>query len=231
MEALQALEELQVQYSGTRLLHRGLLERSVAVLSTGFPALDAILRGGLPRGRVTELAARGTAGQETLAASILKQAQLRRGAVAWVDSAGDIPLDLLAAQGVAIDRLLVLRPEGPEQTLSLLHDVMTERSITATIYPLASLAEHERLDRPLASWLPSLEQSQGVLVMLLDLAESRGPGFSFYASLRLQLAHQAWRCESGRITGYRTRVTVLKNKQGPAGLAVDLDLALPEGIR
>jgi hypothetical protein len=56
---------------------------------------------------------------------------------------------------------------------------MTERSITATIYPLANLAEQEHLDRPLASWLPSLEQSQGVLVIMLDLAELPMGGFSF----------------------------------------------------
>jgi len=227
---VEALEELRIQYGGTRLLQRGLPEAAVATLPTGITLLDEVLQGGLPRGRLTELVARGTAGQETLAASILQQAQQGHNAVAWIDSAGNIPLDLLAARGVAVDRLLVLRPDGPEQTLSLLRDVMTERSITATIYPLGGLAEHELLDRPLASWLPALEQSQGVLVMLLNLAELPGPMFSFYASLRLHLVHQAWHYEEGRVTGYRTRVTVLKNKLGPSGLAVDLDLFFPEEI-
>jgi len=227
---MEALEELRVHYGGTRLLRRGMAEQSVAALPTGFEPLDKALRGGVPRGRLTELAACGTAGQETLAASIVRQAQMGGGAAAWVDSAGSIPLDLLAARGVAIERLLILRPDGPEQTLSLLRDVMTERGIAATVYPPASLAERELLDRPLAGWLPSLEQSQGVLLMLLDQAEPAGPGFSFYASLRLQLEHIAWRREGGRITGYRTRVKVRKNKLGPSGLAVELDITLPEGM-
>ena len=226
---MDALEKLRVRYGGTRLLYRGVAQRAFTTLSTGFPLLDAALCGGVPRGRVTELVAQGTAGQETLAANILAQAQMGGGAVAWVDSAGGLPLDLLAAQGVDVEQLLILRPDGPDQVLSLIHDVMVERSITATVYSVASLAERERIDRPLATWLPALDQAQGVLV-LLDLAQPEKQGGSFYASLRLQLVHQAWRREGGRITGYCTQVTVLKNKLGPCGSVVDLEITLPEGM-
>jgi hypothetical protein len=77
-------------------------------LSSGFAALDlATGLGGFPRGRISELIGRPTAGRETVAA---RSVALAEGYSAWVDVPGLVEWPL-AHCAVDLERLFILRPE------------------------------------------------------------------------------------------------------------------------
>jgi hypothetical protein len=81
-----------------------------ARLVTGLPALDAALEGGLPRGRVTELAGTRSAGRTGLACRIAASATSAGETIAWVDSDDALDPAAAAAAGVALARTLWVRP-------------------------------------------------------------------------------------------------------------------------
>src|SRR5438552_14547472 len=106
-----ALATLRSRY-GPQALQRG--DRSIAagVWSTGAPVLDTLLPGGLPRGRVTVLAAgaRGVSGRLTLLQSLAATAS-RGCEVGYVDLAGTLDPGFLADLGADLAACPVVTPE------------------------------------------------------------------------------------------------------------------------
>src|SRR5207249_9621045 len=84
----------------------------VARLSTGLAVLDEALAGGLPRGRVTELAGAPSTGRTGLACAIAATATRAGETIAWVDPADALEPEAAAAAGIALTRLLWVRPRG-----------------------------------------------------------------------------------------------------------------------
>src|SRR5437773_10664675 len=85
---------------------------TVPRLATGLSALDAVLGGGIPRGRITELAGPRSAGRTGLAAAIAASATRAGETIAWVDPADTLEPEAAAAAGIALTRLLWVRPRG-----------------------------------------------------------------------------------------------------------------------
>ena len=96
-------------------------ETRLPALPTGFAPLDvATGLGGLPRGRLTELIGRRTAGRVSVVAGAMAAALAGPGAAgAWVDLSGAVDLAGLAAAGVDLRRLYLLRPRGVEAALAM----------------------------------------------------------------------------------------------------------------
>jgi len=88
-----------------------------ALLATDVAALDACLRGGLPRGQLSEIAGPPSSGRTTLALQTMA-ASTRRGEIAaFVDTFDRFDVASAAAAGIDLDRLLWIRgssgpPEG-----------------------------------------------------------------------------------------------------------------------
>ena len=87
-----------------------------AVLPTGLAALDALLGGGVVRGRVAELHGGPASGKTTLALLALARAT-DLGLAAYVDGPGELYAPAVAALGVTLPRLLVVRPKTLAQAL------------------------------------------------------------------------------------------------------------------
>src|SRR5262245_9711192 len=85
---------------------------AVARLPTGLADLDAALGGGLPRGRVTELAGPPSAGRTGLACAVAGCATHRGETIAWVDPADALDPETAAAAGVVLGRTLWVRPRS-----------------------------------------------------------------------------------------------------------------------
>jgi hypothetical protein len=83
------------------------LERLAA---TGDPALDAALRGGLRRGHVSEIVGAPSTGRASLVVRALAAAADRGEAVAFADACDTFDPASAAAHGLALDRLLWVRP-------------------------------------------------------------------------------------------------------------------------
>jgi recombination protein RecA len=87
------------------------------VASTGVPAVDRLLDGGLPVGAITEISGPECSGRSTLAFSFLSQRTHEGKVCAWVDVSNALQPEVAAASRIDLSRLLWVRcgtiPETP----------------------------------------------------------------------------------------------------------------------
>lgn len=90
------------------------LERTdaAAVTPTDVRALDACLRGGLPRGQLSEIAGPRSSGRTTLALQIMAAATARGEVVACIDTFDRLDVPSAAAAGVHLPHLLWVRGQA-----------------------------------------------------------------------------------------------------------------------
>ncbi len=86
------------------------LAPAATAVATALPEVDALLGGGLPRGRLTELVGPASAGRTGLALAIAAAATRRGEVVAWVDLEDALDPPSLAAAEVDLARVLWVRP-------------------------------------------------------------------------------------------------------------------------
>jgi hypothetical protein len=84
----------------------------IARLPTGLALLDQALGGGLPRGRLTELAGPRSTGRTGLACAIAARATQAGETIAWVDPEDVLDPESAATAGVALARTLWVRPRN-----------------------------------------------------------------------------------------------------------------------
>jgi hypothetical protein len=108
---LRTLTDRQIaEFSG---VFRGReLTRKDRRLNCGIDALDAILDGGIVRGRVSEIVGRPGLGRTSLTASFAASATRRGEVAAWIDSAGAFDPRSIAAAGADLSRILWVGADG-----------------------------------------------------------------------------------------------------------------------
>jgi recA bacterial DNA recombination protein len=99
VESRQALE-----FSGVFRGHE--LTRKDRRLSSGLASLDALIGGGVPRGRISEITGRAGSGKTSIAASFASFATHRGEVAAWLDASGTFDPESMAAAGVELRRML-----------------------------------------------------------------------------------------------------------------------------
>jgi recombination protein RecA len=224
---------------------------SNAHIPTGFPPLDeALIIGGLPRGRISEFIGIPTSGMATIALKIAANAQevtssgsgQAIGAI-YIDPGQTFDPDYAARCGLKLDQLVLVRPYDTRQALDILQDFIMGGGINILIFdmPFALLTESEStqaLSSTLGRLIAPLSRSYCVLLFLTSLparkfirnqlvspeillaaypqvAGSSNP-ISHYAAVRLVIQRERWLYKERDIRGYQARVTVIKNKLGPA---------------
>lgn len=80
-----------------------------SLLPMDVPLVDACLRGGLPRGQLSELSGPGSCGRMTLLLQLMSAATQRGEIVALIDTCDRLDVASAAAAGVDLDRLLWVR--------------------------------------------------------------------------------------------------------------------------
>jgi recombination protein RecA len=204
------------------------------VVSTGFPALDAVLgTGGLPRRATASFRGDASSGKTTLALRCVTAAQAAGGIVAWLDLARAFdPLEA-AARGVDLRWLVVLRPADPEEGLRLAGALVSGRAVDLLVLDLPPRlpSAHEALLRRLAAHARRV----GVQLLVLEpaaLLPALHGALAEAAGLRLELARAGWIRLGRDVVGQRTAVTVAKNRYGPPGRQVELEIRyLDDGER
>ena len=83
-----------------------------AFVATDVAALDAALRGGLPRGQLSEITGPRTSGRTSLLFQLCAAATRRGDIAAWVDTFDRLDIASAAAAGVVLDRLLWVRGQA-----------------------------------------------------------------------------------------------------------------------
>jgi len=214
-------------------------------VATGFPVLDQALGiGGIPRGRVTELLGIPTAGMATLALRITAHAQANGDQAAWIDVDYTFDPHYAARCGVELGRLLLVRPHSGREALEITRDLVASGGVGVLVFESVSRLLGEahgaqamsgvlrRLTGPLAG-------SPCALIFLTPLyfgnaaSKHNYPGgfaLPHYAAVRLLIERERWLRRHRDIRGCQARVSVLKNKLGPAGQQVTIAITF-NGVR
>lgn len=208
-------------------------------LSTGFSALnEALLIGGLPYGRISEIVGAPTSGMATVALRILANAQNEDKVAVFVDPSHTFDPDYAARCGLVLSQLILVRPFDFQQALVILHDFILGAGINVLVFDVPfSLAAETRtaqaLARSLDRLIAPLGKTQCVLLFLAALPIHSAstldhyPAYSalpHYASIRLHIQRERWIYQERDIHGYQAQILVIKNKFGPAGRLARISL-------
>ena len=232
LDALVA--RLQLQHGPRAIRKAAPTAEPVACHSTTFPALDAALGGGLPRGRITEILGQATSGKLTLAAKTLAAAPAQRDAlVAWLDLPRTCDPDYLHRCGLDLDRLLVVRPHDGADALAIALHLMESGTLAALVFD--GTADLAQVDPAIVSG--SLErlaaivtQTQTVVIFLSEPgAQSRT--LAHVAAVRLALRRERWITRAKDVRGYEGQAEVLKHKLGRAGAVVPIRIVFNGTVR
>lgn len=196
------------------------------IVSTGFPRLDALLGpGGLPRQVSAVLRGDLSSGKTTLALRCIAEAQARGAIAAWLDLPGALdPLEAVA-RGVDLRWLLVIRPADPAEGFALAAALLSGRAVDflAVDLPAGLPARQEAALRRLSG------HARRVGARFIALEPAILPGnlhgaLAEVTGLRLELEREGWIRLGRDVVGQQTRVTVAKNRFGPPGRHVALEI-------
>ncbi|MFN2115563.1 MAG: hypothetical protein ACK2T6_07590 [Anaerolineae bacterium] len=189
------------------------------VVSSGFPALDAVTRlGGFPRGRITELIGRATSGRETIAARTVAADE---GYGVWIDVPGLVDVSYLASCGVRLDRLFILRPPHPEDALAMAAQVLSSGHFGVVVLDaLADLTPSGDTARAVGQLMrvvtPKLARTPTV-ALILSSPDNHYRSLAHAAAVRISLTKTGLIRRGGVLRGWRTRASVLKSPGAQGG--------------
>src|SRR5688572_2894789 len=140
------------------------------IVSTGVPALDALLpRGGLRRGSMTEwLSAAAGGGTQTLALVCTREACRDGKSLVVVDRSRQFYPPAAAAWGIDLSRLIVVHPAGDAEELWAIDQALRCRGVAAV------WSKREQLDPRDFRRLQLAAESGGTLGLLVRSARVRG---------------------------------------------------------
>jgi len=223
-----ALATLRSRY-GPQALRRGGLTEEAGAWSTAVPVIDGVLTpGGLPRGRITLLAAagRGPSGRLTLLQSLVALAS-RSHDTGYVDLAGSIDPGFLADLGADLDACLVISP-GPEKWE---RGLVMARSLVTAGMPWVGVALGWEQPRP-SLWehaLAALAEAvakRGAVCVIATPFPTALP-LRHASSLTLTCAPAGWQRANGDVSGLRVLLTTTKSKLGAPGAEATVLLRYP----
>jgi hypothetical protein len=201
--------------SGRELARRRGERPPAEPLPTGLAALDRLLDGGLPRGRLVELVGRRSSGRFATVLATLAAATTRGQAAALVDLDSGLEPVTVAAAGASLERLLWVRPESLRQA------ALVTEMLLATGFPLVVLDLGSPPvpggRGPQAVWMRLARATLDRGAALLVTSPYRASGAAATVVLAAGRARPIWdgRGRAPRLlTGLHSRLTLEKRRDG-----------------
>jgi protein ImuA len=188
------------------------------VISSGLPALDALLPdGGFRQGSLVEwLSEDSGSGAATLALLAARQAARDGGTLVVVDRQRLFYPPAAVRLKIDLERLMIVRPAGRRDHAWALDQVLRSRGVAAVwCFP------GEQDQHTLRRWQLAAEAS-GVLALMLRAASARHE--PSWAELRLLVEPITGPAQVTMGRGRRWRVELLRCRSGHAGATVELEL-------
>jgi hypothetical protein len=188
-------------------------------LPTGLPPLDTVLDGGLPRGRLTELAGARSTGRTALACAIAGSATRAGETIAWVDPEDGLEPETAADAGVLLAHVLWVRPRGERDALRAAELLLGAGGFGLVVLDLGSMEATRRG----APWPRLAHAAERTGAVLLVAAAQRLAGTCAALGLELQSRRVHWNGGPGRLALLEridARVTIVRSRIGQSGQAL-----------
>lgn len=207
--------------SGAELLRSLNRRESREVLPTSIPAIDALLDGGVARGKVVEIAGRGA--RFSIITAALAAATSTGEAAVLIDLGDAFDPQAGEAAGIDLRRLLWIRPKTFKQA------VTAAEMVTATGFQLVVLdagLPPLRGRVPDASWVRLARAAEAHRAALIVSTPYPITGTTSEAMLRAERARATW--SIGLLTGIESTARLEKHRRKRSGESVSLRFACAE---
>lgn len=205
--------------SGTELLRSLNRHRREEVLPTSIPAIDALLDGGIARGKIVEIAGRGARFSVVVAA--LAAATSIGEAAALIDCGGAFDPQLGEAAGIDLRRMLWIRPQKLKQAVAA-----AEMVIGSGFQFVIIDAVRGRV--PDAAWVRLARAAEGNGTAVVVSAMYPLTGTTSEAMLRAQRSRGIW-CD-GLLTGVESTLVLDKHRRKKPGQSAKTVFACAEAL-
>ena len=215
--------------SGAELLRHVANSDQRSTIPTTLAALDALLGGGLQRGKMVELISRRAAGRFSIVMSALAAGTSMGEAVALIDLGDHFDPQLAEANGVDLRRLLWVRPKTVKEA------VMSAEMITATGFQLVvvDVGLHPIRGRraPDAAWVRLARSAETAGTAMLVSSPYPLTGTASEAVLKSTIGRAKWigRGNSPRLLeSIEMSVTLEKHRHLKPGASAKVELGVAE---
>lgn len=209
--------------SGAELLRSINRRQREDVLPTSIERVDALLDGGIARGKMVEIAGRG--GRFSIVMATIAAATSIGEAAALIDLAGGFDPQIGEAAGIDLRRMLWIRPKTLKQA------VAAAEMITATGFQLVVLdAGLPRLRGrvPDAAWVRLARAAEAHGTVLVISSPYPLTGTTSEAMLKAERPRGTWR--GGLLTGAETTLLLEKHRRKRPGAMTKLTFACAESL-
>jgi hypothetical protein len=188
--------------------------------------LDAVLDGGLPRGRLSEIVGPVSCGKTALLYTLLAAGTARGEVVALVDLADAFLPPVAAAAGVDLTRTLWVRPTSVRDALRCAELLLDASGFGAVAIDLGMATRTARLGVGTLPRLARAAERSGAAVVLL--AGERFAGIGVALGLALRPLRQHWSRHGDGPTlfdGFDVEIVLARNKLGASARTATVRMA------
>jgi len=189
-------------------------------LPTRLAPLDAMLDGGLPRGRVSELTGARSTGRTALACAIAAGATRAGEAIAWIDPEDALDPDAATRGGLVLERTLWVRPRTLDDAARAADLLLAAGGFGLVVLDVAESPPH-----PHIHWTRLARAAERTRTALLVVSKRQHTAATAALTLAVTARRVRWSGGPGRLVmldGLTCRVTVARNRLGQPGGAVVL---------
>lgn len=192
-----------------------------AKLSTGLREVDTLLEGGLLQGQMTLITGMPGSGRATFTLSVLAHAQRNQHRTTYLDFASTFDAEQGRQCGVALDELLLVRPQTTEDGLEIASELIARYGVGLLVLDqtfearthIGSLTAVSAAIRRLAS----VVRRSTCTVLCLPPLHVGAAHLQSQVAVTLRMERTQWLRQWGDVYGLEAQMTVTKHKSGKLG--------------